>query len=69
MPFTSAAGPLEQIGGAHERHPTERATTMITLTVLTAFFAIGFMVHGAITLSKRAMAPVEMAEPVTTMGR
>jgi hypothetical protein len=42
---------------------------MITLTVLTAFFAIGFMVHGAITLSKRAMAPVEMAEPVTTMGR
>jgi hypothetical protein len=42
---------------------------MITLTVLTAFFAIGFMVHGAITLSKRALAPVEVSEPATQMGR
>ena len=42
---------------------------MITLTVLSAFFAIGFMVHGAIQLSKRALAPVEVAEPATQMGR
>ena len=43
---------------------------MITLTVLTAFFAIGFMVHGAIKQSKQAMGKVEMTpEPVTQMGR
>ena len=43
---------------------------MITLTVLTAFFAIGFMLHGAIKQSKNAMKQVEMpSDPVTQMGR
>lgn len=41
---------------------------MMTLTVLTAFFAIGFMVNGALRLARHAMAPMEVvADPVTQM--
>ena len=41
---------------------------MMTLTVLTALFAIGFMVNGAMRLARRAVAPIEMAgDPVTQM--
>ena len=43
---------------------------MITLTVVTAFFAIGFMVHGALTQSKQALRNVEVTpEPLTPMWR
>ena len=41
---------------------------MMTLTVLTALFAIGFMVNGAFRLARNAMAPMEVvADPVTQM--
>jgi uncharacterized membrane protein YfbV (UPF0208 family) len=41
---------------------------MMTLTVLTALFAIGFMVNGALKLARRAVAPLDVvADPVTQM--
>ena len=41
---------------------------MMTLTVLTALLAIGFMVNGAVQLARKAVAPIEISpDPVTQM--
>jgi hypothetical protein len=42
---------------------------MLTLTLLVSFFAIGFMINGALKRAKVAMATVPVEEPATQMGR